>query len=121
MQSLDTPSRFAVTRLSAADLPAPTAARQQLPGRKGVPAHDRAAIGVRTSDRAAALGLSAVLLLFAYEWLFSSMNKILSSDFRSGLSAQIADAVTNNPNHRYAAFLSEVVLPHPGVFAFVIE
>ena len=49
------------------------------------------------------------------------MNKLTSGGFRSGLAGQISDAVTNNPNHWYASFLSSVVVPHAGVFAVLTE
>jgi len=72
-------------------------------------------------SRSARWGLAAVLLLFAYEWLISGLNKVLSPDFRSGLADNLRQAMKDNPNHWYVHFLSAMVLPHAHVFAAVVE
>jgi uncharacterized membrane protein YphA (DoxX/SURF4 family) len=76
--------------------------------------------GVVTA-RTAVWALSAVYLLFAYEWLISAFNKLLSADFRPGLASQLQTMVADNPLGWYVRFLNRAVIPHAETFALVIE
>jgi hypothetical protein len=73
------------------------------------------------SNRVAAWGLAAVLLLSGYEWLLSGLDKLFSADFRSGLGGEIQEAMSGNPNHWYVRFLADVVVPHARICATFVE
>lgn len=66
-------------------------------------------------------GLAGILLLFAYEWLLSGLNKLLSADFRHGLAANLRQAAHDNPNRWYAHAIGRFVLPHAAAFAVIVE
>lgn len=66
-------------------------------------------------------GLAGVLLLFAYEWLLSGLDKLFSATFRSGLAANLKGATHDNPNQWYAHIITSAVLPHAAAFAIVVE
>jgi uncharacterized membrane protein YphA (DoxX/SURF4 family) len=71
--------------------------------------------------RTAVWALSAVYLLFAYEWMISAFNKLLSAGFRPGLAGQLRTMMADNPLGWYVHFLNRVVIPHAQTFALVIE
>lgn len=66
-------------------------------------------------------GLASVLLLFAYEWLLSGVDKLFSSGFRDGLAANLRQALHDNPNHWYARVMNWAVVPHAALFATLVE
>lgn len=62
-----------------------------------------------------------VFLLFAYEWLISGLDKVLSPDFRSGLAASLRGSMKDNPNHWYVTWLNQTIIPHAGTVAVIVE
>lgn len=66
-------------------------------------------------------GLAAVLLLMAYVWLLSGLDKILSPDFTNGLAGSLKDSLHDNPNHWYVQFINWAVMPRTGAFAVAVE
>lgn len=114
MHALDSerPSSMTAARLTSADF-------REIPA-AGSARIERAATSA-AAERVAAWGIGAMLIAFAYEWFLSGMNKLTSGDFRSGLSGQVADAVSGNPNHWYASLLNSVVVPHGAFFAVLTE
>jgi len=74
-----------------------------------------------STDLAARWGMALVYLLIAYEWLISGLDKIFSSDFRSGLTGELQDSNADNPHDWYVHFLNRVVIPHASGFAAAIE
>lgn len=66
-------------------------------------------------------GVAGVLLLFAYEWLLSGLDKLLGSTFRSGLAANLRGSAHSNPHRWYAHFITSTVIPHAAAFAVVVE
>jgi thiosulfate dehydrogenase [quinone] large subunit len=75
----------------------------------------------RSTDRLAAWGMAAILLLLAYEWLLSSLNKLLSADFRAGLADELRESIADNPNHWYVRVLNDGVISHARAVAFIVE
>jgi thiosulfate dehydrogenase [quinone] large subunit len=61
------------------------------------------------------------MLLLGYEWLLSGLNKLLSPDFASNLSANLQQSFTGNPNGWYVSLLTRLVIPHAGLFAALVE
>lgn len=74
-----------------------------------------------TSISFAHWGLASVLVLFAYEWLLSAFDKLFSTSFRSGLAANLRQALHDNPNHWYARVMNWAVVPHAALFAVLVE
>jgi thiosulfate dehydrogenase [quinone] large subunit len=72
------------------------------------------------ADRVAAWGLAAIYLLLAYEWLISGINKIVSSEFRSGLAGELQEAVDGNPDRHYAHFLTGFAIPNATTLAPIV-
>lgn len=88
--------------------------------------HAPSAVAAATATTATGIsfahwGLAGVLLLFAYEWLLSGLDKVLSASFRSGLAANLRSATGDNPNHWYARIIRSEVLPHAMAFATLVE
>ena len=66
-------------------------------------------------------GMALVFVLMGYEWLVSGIDKIFSSDFRSGLASELEGSLSGNPHGWYVHVLNRIVLPHAAGFAVVIE
>lgn len=71
--------------------------------------------------RVAQLGLAGVLILFAYEWFLSGLDKVLSADFRTNLGTVLQQALRHNQNRWYVDALRRFVLPHAAAVAIVVE
>ena len=69
----------------------------------------------------AAWGLALAEAAIGYEWLLSGLNKVLSGDFSSGLVRNLQDSLQGNPNTWYAGLTRALVVPHPGLFAGLVE
>jgi thiosulfate dehydrogenase [quinone] large subunit len=69
----------------------------------------------------AAVGLAVVETAIGYEWLLSGLNKVLSSDFSSGLAKQLQSSLQGNPNGWYASLTNALVVPHAHLFATLVE
>ncbi|MFL5758599.1 MAG: hypothetical protein ACJ789_02610 [Thermomicrobiales bacterium] len=78
-------------------------------------------VAARTADQPARWGMAIVLLLLGYEWLLSGLNKVLSSDFLTGLGAELQATVADNPNNWYAHLLARMVIPHAWTAAALVE
>jgi len=70
---------------------------------------------------AARWGLATVLLLMAYEWLLSGLDKILSGGFAGGLAPNLRAALKDNPNRWYVHFVTRVIVPNAHATAVLIE
>jgi thiosulfate dehydrogenase [quinone] large subunit len=79
------------------------------------------ALATPALDRPARWGMALVFLLLGYEWLISGLDKMLSSDFLTGLGAELQDAMANNPNGWYVHFLARFVIPHARLAAALVE
>jgi len=77
--------------------------------------------GVLTNGRAGRWGLALVEVAIAYEWLVSSLNKILDPRFGSGLAHELRQDLRDNPNRWYSTLLRNVVVPHTPIYATLIE
>lgn len=71
--------------------------------------------------RLARWSMAIVFLLFAYEWLISGLDKVLSPEYRSGLAANLQDAMKGNPNHWYVNWLNQTIIPHARTVATIVE
>src|SRR5262245_45705042 len=81
----------------------------------------RRVTSARSTDRLAAWGMAAIMLLLAYEWLLSALDKLLSPDFRSGLAAELRESIADNPDHWYVRLLNAGLISHARAFAFAVE
>jgi thiosulfate dehydrogenase [quinone] large subunit len=81
----------------------------------------KVALATQALDRPARWGMALVFLLLGYEWLISGLDKMLSSDFLTGLGAELQDAMANNPNDWYVHFLARFVIPHARMAAALVE
>ncbi len=81
----------------------------------------KASTSVAATDMAARWGMALIYLFIAYEWLISGLDKIFSSDFRSGLAGQLQDSNADNPHDWYVHFMNRVVIPHASGIAVAIE
>jgi thiosulfate dehydrogenase [quinone] large subunit len=77
--------------------------------------------GVVAKVAPAAVGLAVVEAAIGYEWLLSGLNKVLSSDFSSGLAKQLQSSLQGNPNGWYASLTNALVVPHAQLFATLVE
>lgn len=73
------------------------------------------------AQRTASLGLAAVYLLFAYEWLISGVNKLMNAGFQSGLAERLKEMSADNPNHWYVRLLTRFAMPHAEALAVLIQ
>jgi thiosulfate dehydrogenase [quinone] large subunit len=64
------------------------------------------------------LWLSGVQLVLAFEWLISSLNKLLAPNFDAGLLAVLQGSTHTNPYTWYSAILQRIVIPNHSLFAF---
>ena len=64
--------------------------------------------------------LALVQALLAYEWLDSSVTKLVHGDFVAGLAADLRDRAASAPGW-YAGFLRDTVAPHASLFGWAIE
>lgn len=65
--------------------------------------------------------LAAIQAVIAWEWIVSSLNKVLSGTFPQSLGDTLASGIKDNPNGWYILFLHDVVQPHSIFFGYVIE
>lgn len=66
-------------------------------------------------------GVAIILLLMAYEWLISGLDKLFNQDYMHGLAGELQDSLPDNPNRWYVHFLNSVILPHATVVAAIVE
>lgn len=66
-------------------------------------------------------GMAVVLLLMAYEWLISGLDKLLNRDYVHGLAGELHASFHDNPNRWYVHFLNRVILPHATAVAVLVE
>jgi len=86
----------------------------------------RGASSIDTSQRAAArrlmpIGLCAVQLVLAYEWLISGINKLINPSFTDQLASTLRQSIDGNPYTWYVTFLRQIVLPHAALFGVLTE
>lgn len=67
------------------------------------------------------IGLCAVQLVLAYEWLISGTNKLLDSNFTAQLASNLRQNMNGNPYGWYVTFLRQIVLPHASLFGVLTE
>jgi thiosulfate dehydrogenase (quinone) large subunit len=89
--------------------------------KRGIDADTKVVPAVATIEQPARWGVALVFLILGYEWLLSGLDKIFSSNFRSGLAAELQDSVPDNSHGWYVHFLERIVIPHAGSFAVVVE
>lgn len=65
------------------------------------------------------LWLPGIQLILAFEWLISSLNKLLDSNFDAGLLGVLRASTKGNPYGWYIAILQHIVIPHHTLFAFL--
>lgn len=92
-----------------------------LRAKSAVQADDRAQDIAAPASQTASIGLAAVYLLAAYEWLISGVNKLLNADFTSGLGKELQDGLADNPNRWYAHLVRRFVLAHASTMAVLVQ
>jgi hypothetical protein len=73
-----------------------------------------------TACRAGLVTLLVVQIVMGYEWLTSSITKVASGTFVSGLAADLKDRAGSAPGF-YRDFLHGTIIPNARTFAVVIE
>lgn len=81
----------------------------------------RSSMATHRQGKLARWSMAIIFLLFAYEWLVSGLDKVLSSDFRPGLAGSLRDAMKDNPNHWYVSWLNQNIIPHAQTVAILVE
>src|SRR5437764_12328389 len=65
------------------------------------------------------LWLPGIQLILAFEWLISSLNKLLDPHFGTGLLGVLRTSTQSNPYSWYSVILQRIVIPHHTLFAFL--
>src|SRR5579864_597714 len=66
-------------------------------------------------------GVAVVEASIGFEWLLSGLNKVLSSDFSSGLAKELQASLQGNPNSWYVALANSVMIPNARLCALLAE
>ncbi|MFB5189856.1 hypothetical protein [Alicyclobacillus fastidiosus] len=62
-----------------------------------------------------------LMILIAYEWLISGVNKLLSGNFVQQLKGQLSSSLSGMQYHFYENIVKSTIIPHATTFAVLVE